>query len=110
MSKKLFYNKIAKGLTSFAAIIVLLSSILASSIFYQSSLTANAVKDNSFDKKPASFSIKFVNDVNDLSSLNEGWYHIRNGYVYYLEHFDSSVPLYIKVSNPGQQNGHKVII
>ena len=58
----MLYSKIAQSLMSFATIIILLSSILASSIFYQSSLTANAVKENSFDKNPASFSIKNINE------------------------------------------------
>ena len=61
-TRKPFYNKIAQGLMSFVVIIILLTLILASSIFYQSNITANAVKENSFDKNPASFSIKGVNE------------------------------------------------
>ena len=57
-NKRIFYNKIAKGLMSFVAIIILLSSILATSIFYENNITANVIKENSFDKNPTSFSIK----------------------------------------------------
>ncbi len=47
--KKLFKNKIAKGLVSLITIIVLLSSILATSLFYQNNITANVIFDESFD-------------------------------------------------------------
>ena len=101
--KKLFNNKIAKGLVSLITIIVMLSSILAASIFYENNITANVVRENSIGNKPA-ISIQEVKDVKELNKLNEGWYEIRNGFVFYLEHFDSYVPLYIKVLNPEQQN------
>ena len=39
--KKLTKNKLAKGLVSLVTIIVLLSSILATSIFYENNITAN---------------------------------------------------------------------
>jgi len=97
-------NKIAKGLVSFTAVLLLLVSILAGSVFYQSNITGNAIKyDYSPDAQASAF--REVGRIKDLNQLNEGWYFIRNGYVYYLEHFDSYVPLYIKVKDPLQQNG-----
>ncbi|MBI2656135.1 hypothetical protein HYX03_00160 [Candidatus Woesearchaeota archaeon] len=108
-NKKLTKNKIAKGLVSLLTIIILLSSILAGSIFYEDNITANVVKETSIDSKPPTISIKEVNGIRDLNQLNEGWYQIRHGYVSYLETFDSYVPLYIKVLNPEQQNGLLVV-
>ena len=42
--KKLLYNKTGKGLSSLAAIVILLSAILASSIFYENNITANSIR------------------------------------------------------------------
>ena len=104
MSKKLF-NKTAKGLVSLLTIIILLSSILATSIFYENNMTANVIRETSTEPASISILITEVNSIRELSQLNEGWYHIKNSYVYYLEHFDSYVPLYIRVKNFEQQNG-----
>ena len=109
MKNKLFNNKIAKGLVSLITIIILLSSILAGSIFYENNITANVVKETSIDNKPPIISIKEVKSISELNQLNEGWYKISNGYVYYLDTFNSYVPLYIKVKNQEQQNGLKKI-
>src|SRR3989338_4222412 len=98
-------NKIGKGLLSLVAIIVLLSSILASSIFYESSITANVVRETSIGSESAAIRIQQVNSIRELSQLNEGFYEIRSGFVLYLEHFDSYVPLWIKVKSPEEQNG-----
>ena len=106
--KKLFNNKIAKGLVSLITIIVLLSSILATSVFYENNITANVIRETSInDNDKISINIVSVNDVKEISFLNEGWYQIVNGYVFYLEHFDSYAPLYIKVLDLEQQNGLK---
>ena len=93
MSKKIF-NKTAKGIVSLITIVILLSSILASSIFYENNITANVAKENSEETRQA-IAITEVNNIRELSQLNEGWYQIANGYVFYLEHFDSYAPLYI---------------
>ena len=96
------YGKKARlvNLTAATALIVI---ILASSFFYGGSgITGNAASE-----KPPNFiapSIKEIN-FNGLRQLNEGWYQIRNGYVFYMETFDSYVPLYIKVNNPHRLNG-----
>lgn len=103
--KKPFYSKTAKGLVSLAAVIALLSSILASSIFYENNITANVVREASIDDNQISMQITAVNDIKGLNQLNEGFYEIRNGFVFYLEHFDSFAPLWIKVKNPEEQNG-----
>ena len=42
MKNKLFNSKIAKGLVSLITIIMLLSSILATSVFYQNNITVNS--------------------------------------------------------------------
>ena len=107
MSNKLFNNKTAKGLVSLITIIILMSSILAGTIYYENNITANVVREGSSPK--SSISIKEVNDISELSQLNEGWYSIKNGFVYYLETFDSYVPLWIKVKNPEQRNGLFVV-
>jgi|GEM_PF-6077060 hypothetical protein len=105
MNKKIFYSKIAKGIASLIAIIILLSSILATSVYYNSSITANAVKEVPLDSGLNYISITEVDDIRELSFLNEGWYEIRNGFVFYLDTFNSYVPLYIKILNQEQQNG-----
>lgn len=42
---KLTKNKIGKGIVSLIAIVILLSSILATSIFYSNNITTNAVRE-----------------------------------------------------------------
>lgn len=103
MSKP-FNNKTAKGLVSFVAIIVLLSSILATSLFYQNNATANVVMEDSGNWESATAAVTEVDDINDLQNLNEGWYEVRNGFLFYLDTFNSYVPLYIQILNLGQQN------
>jgi len=107
--KKLFNNKTAKGLLSLFAVILLMCSILAGSYFYDRSVTSYAVKENDVVEKQSPISIKVVKDINELNQLNLGWYQIKNGFVYYLEHFDSPVPLYIRVDSPQQQNGMMIV-
>lgn len=104
-NKKFFNSKTAKGLVSLITVIILLSSILATTFVYENNITANVAREISIDAKQVSIPIKEVNDIRELSSLNEGWYYIKNGYVYYLEHFDSYAPLFIRVMDLGQQNG-----
>ena len=103
-NKKLLKNKAAKGL-ALIAIIVLLSSILAGTLFYQSSITANAIKQSLPNPESKVVQIKEVNDIKELNQLNQGWYQIRKGYVFYLDSFNSYVPLWIKVNNLEQQDG-----
>ena len=104
MRNKILKNKFAYGLMSFATVIILISSILAASIFYQSNITARAIQETNFDSSPA-ISIIAVDNINGLNQLNEGWYEIRNGFVYYLQDFDTPIPLYIRIKNSNQQNG-----
>ncbi|MBI2660460.1 transglycosylase SLT domain-containing protein [Candidatus Woesearchaeota archaeon] len=77
---------------------------MATSVYYNNSITANAVKEVSLDSETG-ISIIEVDEIGELVFLNEGWYQIRNGFVFYLDTFNSYVPLYIKVKNPEQQNG-----
>ena len=107
--RKIFNNKFGKGLVSLITIVILLSSILASSIVYQNNITANVAREISIDAKPISIPIKEVDNIKELNQLNEGWYQIINGYVYYLESFDSYVFLNIKVKNPDERNGLLVV-
>ncbi|MBI2650350.1 hypothetical protein HYX04_03475 [Candidatus Woesearchaeota archaeon] len=108
-NKNLFNNKTAKGLVSLIAIIVLLSSILATSIFYQNNITANVVRENSIDTKPSIILITEVNDIKELSQLNEGWYEVRNGFVFYLDTFNSYAPLYIRIAGIEYKDGLLVV-
>lgn len=101
MRNKILYTKIAKGVVSFAAIILILSSILATSLYYNNNITANAARESDYGHIP----VIGVAEIQELSYLNEGWYEIRNGFVFYLDTFDSYVPLYIKILNREQQNG-----
>jgi len=102
--RKLTNSKIAQGLASLIVIVVILSSILATSIFYGSNITANAVREDAIPIGNVP-SVVEANDLKELSHLNEGWYQIKNGFVFYLETFDNSIPLYIHVRNLEQQNG-----
>src|SRR3989338_2481790 len=103
---KLFNSKTAKGLVSLTSIIILLSSILASTFYFDSSITANVAGDVSAEE---AYSIKEINDIKELSQLNEGWYLIREGYVFYLETFDSEIPIHIKVNEPANPNAVVVV-
>jgi len=100
-------NKTAK-LISLTTATVLIALVLASSLYYSgNNITANVVAED-----PSNFIqplIKEIDNFNELKYLNEGWYEIRNGYVFYIENFDSYVPLYIKVNNPSNLNGLLVV-
>ena len=99
-------NKIQEGIISLTAIIVLLSSVLAFSIFNgNGNITGFAInqKHNS-NAKSIIPELTEINDIRELTQLNEGWYRVMNGQVYYLEIFSSYIPLYIKVRDEGQQN------
>ncbi len=102
--KKITKNKFGKGLVSLTTITVLLFSILAGTFYYENNITANVARKISIDDKPV-IPIKQVNDIKELNQLNEGFYEARNGFVFYLETFDTYIPLYIKVKNTEQQNG-----
>ncbi len=108
-NKKFTKPKTPKELASLTAIIILLSLILAGTLYYGKGITADAVRKAAIDGKIEKIQFKQVNDVKELSQLNEGWYKIMSGLVYYLETFDSYAPLYIKVNNPRQQNGLIVV-
>ena len=99
-------NKTAK-LISMTAATVLIALILASSLYYSGgTITANVVaEDSSSFIAPA---IKEIN-FNDLRYLNEGWYELRNGYVFYIESFGSYAPLNLKIMNPAGLNGFVVV-
>ena len=97
-------NKTAKGIDSLGIIVILLSSVLAVSLFYNNNITANVIGENFVSESKFSQIIE-VDNIRELNQLNEGWYQIRNGFVFYLEHFDSEVPLWIRVRNNNQQNG-----
>ncbi|MBI3034925.1 hypothetical protein HYY71_01250 [Candidatus Woesearchaeota archaeon] len=80
MSSKLFYSKAAKGIVSLAAIIILLSSILATGIYYNDNITADVIRETSLETKSAAITITEANDIKELIQLNEGWYEIKNSY------------------------------
>ena len=108
---KLFKFKNGKGIVSISTIVIVLLAMLFTAMWYNrnySSLTGNVVyaEGNFVFSRPV---ISYVNDINELKILNEGWYEIRHGYVFYLEHFDNSIPLYIKVLNLNQQDGIVVV-
>ncbi|MBS3104881.1 hypothetical protein J4234_01345 [Candidatus Woesearchaeota archaeon] len=107
--KNLFNNKTAKGLVSFVTIIVLLSSILATIFFYENSITANVIREDSANWESSSTAITEVDDINGLNQLNEGWYEVRNGFVFYLDTFNSYVPLYIRIANIEYNDGLLVV-
>jgi len=120
LNKRLFNNKLGKEIGSLITIILLLCSIIAGNLIYrnyQNKITANAIKESKIKNEnlekfafeanfPAS---NIVEDIDELSQLNEGWYYIKNGYVYYVEHFDSYVFLNLKVRNPRYDNGLLVV-
>ncbi|GEM_PF-2604318 len=100
-------NKLGKGLVSMFLIIILLVSVLAGSFYYENNITAYAVNENTIVSNQ--IQQKEVNDVKGLNQLNEGWYKVIKGNVFYLEHFDSLVSLHIVIKNPEQQNGIFVV-
>ena len=102
MKNKIIKNKIAKGLASLTIIVILLLSVLAGSFYYENNITANAVKEASvnFDKD---ISIKEI-DVKNINQLNEGWYKIIEGHLFYLEEFDKPVFIYTRIVSAEHQN------
>ncbi|MBI2559092.1 hypothetical protein HYW20_07260 [Candidatus Woesearchaeota archaeon] len=102
-------NKIPKGIVSFIVIIALLSSILAASVYYENSITGNVVKETAINNQEFNLQIIYIDSIKELSQLNEGWYQIRNGYVFYLDSFSSYIPIWIKIQNPEEQNGLLVV-
>ncbi len=102
MKGRILKNKFVPGIATFLLIIILLSSIIAVSIIYDANVSANAVKQIKLTTKENI--VQEFDDIKDLS-LNEGWYSIKNGFVFYLQDFDNAIPLYMKIENPGQQNG-----
>jgi hypothetical protein len=69
MNNKLFNNKTAKGLVSLITIIILLSSILATTFVYQNNITADVIRETSQISKSAAITITEVNGVNNLNQL-----------------------------------------
>ncbi|MBI2542351.1 hypothetical protein HYV80_06595 [Candidatus Woesearchaeota archaeon] len=105
MSNKILNGKTAKGLASLVAVVIILSSILATGVYYNNSITSNAVREVSVGSESKNIFVTEVDSIEELNFLNEGWYEIRKGFVFYLDTFNSYVPLYIKVKNFEQQNG-----
>ncbi|MBI2101699.1 hypothetical protein HYT53_03725 [Candidatus Woesearchaeota archaeon] len=99
----------AEALLVFTTIIIILSLVLATSIVYENNITANVAKETAISENGFGLKTIEVRNVNELSHLNEGWYQIINGYVYYLDSFNSYVSLYIKVRNPEEQNGLLIV-
>ena len=106
--KKIYKSTVPKGFVSLHTIIILLTSILAITISDGNNITASVVVDVPTDYE-STFSIIEVSSISNLNQLNEGWYSIRNGHVFYLDKFDSYIPLYIKATNPPNLNGLLVI-
>lgn len=102
-------NKTVHGLISFIPLGMCLLFVLAILVIYDNNLTGSVVKEIKVDNQEPQIKIELVNDIKILNHLNEGWYQVKNGYVFYLESFDSPVLLYIKVKNPEQQNGFFVV-
>ncbi len=104
---KFFENKIGKFMAVPILIIISLVFVLATSVYYEGNLSGYVVKkfiisnDEFFSDE---IQIKSVNNINDLSQLNEGWYEIINGHVFYLDTFDYYIPLYIKIKDKDYQN------
>src|SRR3989338_5786975 len=105
--KRLNRSKTAK-LISLTTATVLIALVLASSLYYSgNNITANVIAEDSPNFIQPS--IKEIDNFNELNQLNEGWYEIRNGYVFYIENFDSYIALNLKVRNPSGLNGLLVV-
>src|SRR3989338_8124823 len=103
--KRIKQSKTAK-LISLTTATLLIALILASSFYLDGTITANVVAE-----EPSSFIVPAIKEIdfNELRQFNEGWYELRNGYVFYLESFDSYIPLNLKVKNPSGLNGLFVV-
>ena len=108
-TNRLFKSKTAKGIVSLLAVIILMSSILAGTIYNQNNITGNTIAGDNLNPLNTKLYKKEVNDISELSQLNEGWYKIISGNVLYLEDFDSTIPLFIKIKDSEQQNGLLVV-
>ncbi|MEK6984427.1 MAG: hypothetical protein AABX33_07675 [Nanoarchaeota archaeon] len=60
-NKKLLNNKTAKGFVSLVTIIIFLTSILATSIFYENNITANIIKKFAIENN------EFFSDKNQIT-------------------------------------------
>ncbi|HLC49815.1 MAG TPA: hypothetical protein VJI97_00120 [Candidatus Nanoarchaeia archaeon] len=105
--KKIINSKTAKGITGFTMAMLMMISVFMFALSNNSSITANVVKYESIDTAKSNSVIQ-IKEINSLSQLNEGWYEIRNGFVFYLEDFNTPIPLYIRLKN-SQQNGLAVV-
>ncbi|MEK6943586.1 MAG: hypothetical protein AABX00_05980 [Nanoarchaeota archaeon] len=105
--KKILDNKTAKGITGFVMIMLMMISVFMFALSNNTSITANVVKFEDTDTAKNNAVIQ-TKEINSLSQLNEGWYEIRNGFVFYLEDFNTPVPLYIRLKN-SNQNGMAVV-
>ncbi|MBI2654971.1 hypothetical protein HYX06_00920 [Candidatus Woesearchaeota archaeon] len=103
--KRLKQSKAAK-LISLTTATLLIALILASSFYLDGTITANVAAE-----EPPSFTGPAAKEIsfNELKHLNEGWYELRNGYVFYLESFDSYAPLNLKVKSPSGLDGLAVV-
>ena len=66
-NKKLIKNKFGKEFAGLIAIVILLSSILAGTFVYESSITSNVVKENTINSDSINIEIKNINNINELN-------------------------------------------
>lgn len=94
-------RKISEEMNKLTALVLVLMLVTATAIVFDGSITGNVAIENSgiTYSVPA---VHEVNDINDLKILNEGFYLVSNGYVFYMESADTYIPLYIKVNDVAQ--------
>lgn len=97
-------KKIEHEMSKFVTLVLLLILITATTIVFNGNITGNVVGSSSGITYIIP-SIQEVSSIDELSSLNEGFYLIKEGYVFYLESADSYIPLYIKVTDLKQRDG-----
>ena len=67
---------------------LMMISVFMFALSNNTSITANVVKFEDTDTAKNNAVIQ-TKEINSLSQLNEGWYEIRNGFVFYLEDFNT---------------------
>lgn len=101
MDKK---KRISHEMNKLITLVLILVLITTAIIVFDGNITGNVVGSSSGITYIIP-SIQEVQGIGELSSLNEGFYLIKEGFVFYLESADSYIPLYIKVNDLKQRDG-----
>src|SRR3989338_5337301 len=97
-------KRIQHEMNKLISVVLVLLLVDSTFVVFDGNFTGNVVKES----EGVTYLIPQINEVDsikELSSFNEGFYLVKEGYVFYVESAASYIPLYIKVNDIQQQNG-----